>query len=215
MTPLAEIHPDCVVDFAKDRARLLFCHHIPRKLQYFCHRYHNRGLHRNIVHKTLNMRIRLCWCDQNAQSINSANTKSNRAPAGHTRTSIPAGSRSSTASGDFAEKWNLFCSCCVSVGALSCMGEYRSGLRARLKSPDMPVSIPTELSDAQNSVMSPNTYGRRRTLRRSLRLSLPRLEIVPASAQPSVGSQVRSRRLTRLSKPRCTKSSSAIEARAP
>lgn len=89
-----------------------------------------------------------------------------------------------------------------SVGSVSCTGEYRLALRARLKSPDTIVSIPTELSDAPDLAMLHEFCGRRQVLPRNLRLSPDR-----ASARLSDGLAEKSRRLLKSSKPHYTKRS--------
>lgn len=99
-------------------------------------------------------------------------------------------------------------SCVVSVngGVASCWTEYRLASRARPKSPDAIVSVPTELSDVQNSVRLPECYGRRRTRPRSSPRSQRQV-----CAQPNDGSPARSRRPSRSSRRRCTRPSSANE----
>lgn len=91
--------------------------------------------------------------------------------------------------------------CCV-----SCTETYRLVWRARPKSPDASVGIPTELSDAQNSGLLPRSYGRRP--RQPPRLRVSRTQ---ASAPLNVGCQERSRRPTKSSRRSCTKRSNEIE----
>lgn len=88
----------------------------------------------------------------------------------------------------------------------TCTARYRSVSRVRQKSPDILVSIPTELSEGPNLAMSQDFYGHHQIQPRNLRALQ-----TPAFAQPNDGFQVSLLRLTRSSKPRCTKHSSETE----
>lgn len=93
----------------------------------------------------------------------------------------------------------------VSHGEASCSEAYRLGSPAPLKSTDRNCSVPTELSDGQNSILSPDIYGFRQTQLRSS----PSSE-APASEQPNDGCRVKSARPIRSSKPQTTRYSGVI-----
>jgi hypothetical protein len=92
----------------------------------------------------------------------------------------------------------------VSRGNVSCIEAYRLASPAIAKSPDRNCSIPTGLSDARNSFLSPGSYGSHPTPLHSLPSSEAR-----ASELPSDGFQARFVRPTASSKPPITNSSPA------
>lgn len=132
----------------------------------------------------------------------------NDVPAGYALTSsMPAGTPSflSVFGGRVCGE-ELRCGVSEWAGAFACESMYRSESRARLKSPDRNVSVPTELSDAESSATSPGSCGPHRIRPRNSP-ALP----MQACALPRDGYQARSSRPTSLWKPQCTRRSSETE----